>query len=395
MLAYTFYESDNRVRRYAETLARRGDHVDAIVLRPGPEKRFQVIEGVHVHGIQTRRRDESCALHHLLKLLVFLFRSAWVLTLRHLRRPYDVIHVHSVPDFLVLAALFARLTGAKVILDIHDVVPELYAAKFKVRHDSLLFRLLVWEEMLSARFADRVIIANDIWQERVARRSRCAGKCTTILNYPDPFIFYRRKPAARGGGEFTMCYPGTLSRHQGVDLVISAMADIRDVAPNLRFLVIGSGVDHERLKAMVREHGLEDRVILKGRLPLEKVAEAMARVDLGIEPKRNESFAGEALSTKIFEFMAVGVPVIASDTRVHKFYFSQDVVAYFEAGNSRDLAAKILELLHDPIKREALAERARRFILKNSWDTKQNEYFELIDTLVKRGLEEERVFSRT
>jgi glycosyltransferase involved in cell wall biosynthesis len=292
-----------------------------------------------------------------------------------------VIHVHSVPDFLVLATLIPRLTGAKVILDIHDVVPELYATKFKVSHDSLAFRLLVLEERLSAAYSNHVVIANHIWLKRVAERSRCGEKCTAILNYPDPAIFHIRPPASRNG-TFTMCYPGTLSRHQGVDLVITAMAHLRDVAPNLRFLIIGAGAEQERLKALAKEHGVEDRVILKGRLPLEKVAEAMAGVDLGVEPKRNEPFAGDALSTKIPEFMAMDVPVLASDTRVHKFYFSDEMVQYFESDNTHDLAAKIVDLMRDPAKREALRDRGRGFIIHNNWDARKEEYLELLDTLV-------------
>ena len=140
MVAYTFYEPDNRVRRYAETLVKRGDSVDAIVLRQKGQSPFDVIGGVHVHRIQQRVINEGNPLTYLIKLLLFLLRSAWMLAWRHLRAPYDLIHVHSVPDFQVFATLIPRLMGAKVILDIHDIVPELYASKFRISQESLLFR---------------------------------------------------------------------------------------------------------------------------------------------------------------------------------------------------------------------------------------------------------------
>src|SRR5689334_15585202 len=124
MLAYTFYEADNRVRRYAEMLVRRGDHVDAIVLRRPGQPAFEVIRGVHVHRIQKRTVSEKGPFSYLFKLVLFFFRSALDLTMRHLRSAYDVIHVHSVPDFEVFSTIVPRLLGVRVILDIHDIVPE-------------------------------------------------------------------------------------------------------------------------------------------------------------------------------------------------------------------------------------------------------------------------------
>lgn len=385
MLAYTFYESDNRVRRYSEALVRRGDRVDAIVLRHDGEACTDTVAGVHVYRIQRRMHNERGSIDHLRRLLTFLFRCTVVVTWCYLRRHYDVIHVHSIPNFLVLGTVVARLFGARVILDIHDVVPELYLTKFNVRRQSPVFRLLLLEEKWSVAYADHVIVANQIWRDRVAARCGCPEKCSVILNYPDSSIFYPR--TLRGGDPawFTMCYPGTLSRHQGVELIIQAMALLRDVAADLRLLIIGGGADRERLGALVRNAGLEDRVILKGRLPLESVAEEMANVDLGVEPKRNEDFSGDALSTKISEFMAVGVPVVVSDTRVHKFYFSEDVVEFFEAGSSQALAAKIAKLRGDSQRRESLRRRAAEFIAENKWDVMKNEYFRIVDSLVKGG----------
>ncbi len=150
MVAYTFYEADNRVRRYAETLAKRGDEVDAIALRRDGQPAFEVIRGVRVYRVQKRAIDERGPFSYLRKLLLFFLRSAWMLAVHNLQAPYDLIHVHSVPDFEVFATIVPRLMGAKVILDIHDIVPEFYVSKFKVSERSLAFRLLVLMERLSS-----------------------------------------------------------------------------------------------------------------------------------------------------------------------------------------------------------------------------------------------------
>lgn len=381
MVAYTFYETDNRVRRYAEAFIKRGDRVDAIALAREGQPSFEMIQGVRVFRIQKRIVDEKGPFSYLIKLLLFFVRSAWQLTRSHLRESYDIIHVHSVPDFEVFATLIPRLMGACVILDIHDIVPEFYSSKFKVGERSPIFFLLVLLERLSIAYSSHVIISNDLWYEKIVRRSVRSEKCTSIINYPDLAIFWRRPRPAPANDEFVMCYPGTLNWHQGLDLAIDAMSLLRHRAPNLRFLIIGDGPDREKLKAMIQQQRLEDRVFLKGFVPMEQVAEIMAGIDLGVVPKRKNSFGNEAFSTKIMEFMAMNVPVIASRTRIDEYYFSEKMVQFFDSENAEDLAAKICALMEDPVRRSALCGSSLEFIARNNWEVKKQEYLDLVDRL--------------
>jgi glycosyltransferase involved in cell wall biosynthesis len=379
MLGYTIYDVDNRVRRYAEALANRGDEVDAIVLGFEGQHKEDNIRGVRVRRIQKRSRNEKQPISYLMKMLLFFIRSAWVLAIE--RRRYDIVHVHSVPDFEVFATLVPRLLGARVLLDIHDIVPEFYASKFKVNERSIAFRALLFVERLSCIYADHVIISNHLWHEKLTARSVKSQKCTTIINYPDPALFSPRC-TSNGHKEFVMCYPGTLNWHQGVDLAIHAMSLLRERAPSLRFLIIGDGPDREKLQRMVNSCGLAGRVELLGMIPLEQVAEILAGVDLGVVPKRKDSFGNEAFSTKIMEFMAMGVPVLASNTRIDQWYFGAGQVHFFESGDAEDLATEIVKLLMDAERRRVLRERGMEYIQENNWDCKKHDYFELLDGLV-------------
>lgn len=386
MLAYTFYEQDNRVRRYAEALAKRGDQVDVIALRRPMSSATEVIQGVNVFRIQKRVIDETGPISYLWKLLMFFLRSAWLVTIKHLRQPYDVIHVHSVPDFEVFATLIPRLLGAHVILDIHDIVPEFYATKFKVDEGSLIFRILVSIEKLSIRYSDRVIISNDLWREKLLSRSVSEQKCTTIINYPDPSIFSGGEHAIpRSGHDFMMCYPGTLAWHQGLDLAIDAVCLLRAEVPNLKFVIIGDGPRREDLKRRIRELDICDRIEIKDGVAIEEIAEFMTKVDLGVVPKRKDKFANEAFSTKILEFMAMNVPVLAARTRIDEYYFNDELVQFFEPENVDDLAAKILFLIRNPMRRVSLCKCSAKFIAENNWDVKKFRYFDLIAQLAKHG----------
>lgn len=384
MVAYSFYETDNRVRRYAEALVKRGDQVDAIALRREGDKPFEVLRGVNVYRIQKRVKDEKEPIRHLIRLLIFLMKSAWALTVRHLKAPYNTIHVHSVPDFEVFATIVPRLLGAKVILDIHDIIPEFYASKFQINEHSIVFRLLAFVEKLSAAYSNHVIISNDLWRDKITQRSVRPEKCTAIINYPDPSIFYPRPRSKNSNGQFVACYPGSLNWHQGVDLAISALALLRDKMPNFKLLIIGDGEQGRNIETMIKRQKLEGRAAMQGPIPIEEVAEIMASIDLGVVPKRRNTFGDQAFSTKTMEFMAMGVPIVVARTQIDQYYFNDDLVQFFEPENIEDLAAKMLELACDSSRRNTLRENGMTFIRHNNWDTKKGEYLDLVDRLVSR-----------
>jgi glycosyltransferase involved in cell wall biosynthesis len=385
MVTYSDYVGDTRIMQYATALAERGDAVDVIGIgRPGTPA-FEVHRGVNVHRVQFREVNERRVFDYGVRILRFLVVAAFTLTKKHLARRYDVIHVHSVPDFLVFAALIPKALGARVILDIHDILPEFYASKFRVSQQSVIFRLLVLVERLSIGFSNHVIIANHLWHQRLISRSVRAEKCTTIINYPDPQIF-RRRPKPQSNGKFILMYPGTLNTHQGLDVAIRAFAIVARDAPDAEFHIYGDGPAAASLKLLTDESGLVDRVKFFDFLPTEQIAAIMPGADLAVVPKRASStFGNEAASTKIMEFMSLGVPVVVSRTKIDSYYHDESRVRFFESENEADLAAAILELRRDEVCRKQLAANALRYADEHNWSQKKAEYLNLVDCLASRS----------
>ena len=380
MVAYAFYESDSRIMMYSNALVKRGDQVDVISLRKKGGSKREVIEGVTVYRIQERSRNEKSRFSYLYRLIKFLILSGIFFSIKNFQNKYDIIHVHSVPDFEVFAIFFAKLTGGKIILDIHDIVPEFYASKFKTNTESLLFRSLVWVEKASVAFSDHVIIANDLWKQKLVCRSVKEEKCTAILNYPDNSIFYAR-PRKREDNRFIIVYPGSLNWHQGVDIVIKAINLIKEQIPEVELHIYGEGGEQKKLIDLVNKLELKGRVIFNKTIPRKEIVNVMANADLGVVPKRASLFGNEAFSTKILEFMALGVPVVVSSTKIDRYYFSDTLVNFFESDNERDLAKCLLLLIRNPKRREFLVINGFNYIKKNNWDIKKEMYLNLVDSL--------------
>lgn len=386
MVAYSYYKSDARVTRYAEALAEAGHEVDVLAIRGSPsEPREETVGKVRLVNLHHRfGKREKSKLSYLLPVLRFMAAASFRIWREHSRRPYHLLHIHNVPDFLVFAGWYPKLRGARVILDIHDIVPEFYASKFSAGVNAPAIRWLKRVEKTSARFADHIIISNHLWREKYAERTGADGKCSVFINNVDTRIF-RPRERTRTDGKLILLFPGGLQWHQGLDIAIRAFQKVSRELPNAEFHIYGEGNMKEPWQALAAELGLEGKVRFFPPVEVHQVADLMANADLGVVPKRADSFGNEAYSTKIMEFLALGVPVVVSNTKIDRFYFDDSVVRFFESGNEDALAEALLRLLKDAAARKTLAAGAPEYVRANSWETRKRDYLELVETIAGRG----------
>jgi glycosyltransferase involved in cell wall biosynthesis len=267
-----------------------------------------------------------------------------------------------------------------VILDIHDIVPEFYANKFGIKSDSIIITMLKWMERMSARFADHVIMANHLWLEKYMTRTGATGKCTVFINNVDTDIF-RPRPRVRNDGKVIMLFPGGLQRHQGLDIAIGAFCKILTEMPNAEFHIYGDGNMREAWVDLCQKLGLSEKIRFFNPLPVREIAEVMANADLGVVPKRADSFGNEAYSTKIMEFMSLGIPVVVSKTKIDQYYFNDSLVSFFESGDRDGLAEAALRVIRDSDLRRAMVARALDYAVQNSWQSRKVDYLKLVDSL--------------
>ena len=381
MLCYSHYEGDNRIMRYAETLQQRGDEVDVIALHDDNAKSKEVIRDVTVRRVQRRLYNEKTKLSYLARLVRFTLVSSLVLARQHRRKAYDLIHVHNIPDFLVFGAWYPKLTGARVILDIHDIVPELYLSKFGLQRRSLAYAALLLIERLSIAFADHVIVSNHLWLERLASRSVSSQNCTVVVNHVDERLFYPR-PRTRNDGKLVMLFPGTLQWHQGLDLAIRALAMVEHTLPQLELHIYGSGDQKLALRELARDLGLQAKVFFPEPVSSEMMPSIAANADLGVVPKRANAFGNEAYSTKIMEFMSQGIPVVVSRTKIDAYYFDDTDVQFFEPENVRSLADAIVRVLSNEALRSSLSRNGRAYVDRNGWSKRKDLYLDLVDSML-------------
>lgn len=383
-IAYTFYPDDFRVRRYSEAVAGKGNRVDVIALRAEGEKRHGRFNGVSIDRVQKRDLNEKGLHSFIIRNILFFVKASVVLIVKHIRHRYNIIHVHNPPDLLVFAVLIPKLFGAKIIFDMHENLPELYCTKFGKTPDSRLTKLLLFFEKISTNFADKIIVVHDLLRNRIISRDKIASEnCTALLNYPK-MAFFQKSPPNRNKEELRIIYPGTISHLHGLDIAVRALAIVKEQLPTVRLDIYGRPRDlkyYKSLRSLVAELDLDENVRIFDMVPYEDVGELISKASIGVAPKRAGIFASEALSTKILDFMAAGIPVIASRTRIDEHYFDDSMMMFFEPENHKDLAGCILDLYKNPEKGKALATNAKRFIAENNWERKKKVYHRIIEEL--------------
>jgi glycosyltransferase involved in cell wall biosynthesis len=386
MVVHAYYPlTETRVQREAEALVDAGYAVDVICLRGEGEAARERYRGVDVHRLPVRVNKDSLG-RQLLGYLRFFALATVRLTKIHLRRPYGSVQVHNLPDFLVFCAVVPKLQRVPVILDLHDLMPEFFAARFGSGRHRALAHLIRWQERLACRFADHVITVSEHWRQALIDRGTPSKRCSVVMNVADERIFAPRPSARRAGSGLRLIYHGTVTERYGLDLAIRAVDLVKDEIPGIRLTIMGSGDHRPALVELCRSLGLEDHVELTDRhVPEIQLADVIASADAAVVPYRNDVFTDGIVPTKLMEYAAVQIPCIAARTSAIETYFGDAMVELFTPGDVEDLARCIRELSRSPARRAELARRSRRFTDRFNWGRVRGDYVALVGSLPSRG----------
>ncbi|UCG22666.1 MAG: glycosyltransferase family 4 protein, partial [Chloroflexota bacterium] len=386
MVVHAYYPlGEMRVQREALALVKHGYEVDVVCLRYEGEQSVGEVDGVKVHRVPMKRHRGHGLVFQLLEYTTFFFLALGRLLLLHRNRRYGTIQVHNPPDFLIYVALIPKLLGAKLIIDLHDLMPEFYADKVGTGMDSLPVRLVKWQERVSCRFADQVITVTEVWRKTLIRRGIQANKVNVVMNVADSRLFYRQSNEAEVTREmngFKLVYHGTFTYRYGLDLMIRALDQVRRQIPDVHLTLLGNGDAREALVKLVKQLELEKHVYFSPRTHnIEQLPELIRQADVGIVANRDDVFTDTLLPTKMMEYIALGTPVIAARTSTIAAYFDDSMVQFFEPGDASSLADSITTLYDDPRRLAQLVNDSDRFNQAYRWNDIAASYVSLVDAL--------------
>lgn len=386
MIVYSDYFWDARPRREAETLsALPGYRVTVLALKTTVRPRTYDLDGVNVVEMDETQYCGKSKFRYMLSYIKFMTLSFSTCTKLFISRKVDIVHVHNMPNFLLLAGIVPRLFGNKLILDVHDTVPETFMVKFNTSRQ-MLFKSLCLEESLSCALAHEIICVNHVQRDVLVKRGIPLEKMHICMNVPDHKRFNSKntkKTGKRDHSGFRMVYHGTIVKRLGIDLAIEAVARLINKIPDLEFHIWGkSGDDLDEFVALSEELGVKDKIyFLSKGVPLENLPSKLSGMDLGVVGNRKNIATELMLPVKMLEYIALGIPVVVPRLKGIEYYFSDEMVSYYEPENVDSMAGAVLRLYKDRSMRKKQAEKAKAFLDQYGWKKHQMGLIGLYESL--------------
>jgi glycosyltransferase involved in cell wall biosynthesis len=345
MIAYTNYTTDARVVKEAEAAVNGGYNVDFLSLRRTGDKSNEKINGVNIIRLNQVRYRGASKIKYILSYLEFFIRIFARTVFINRDKKYSIVHVNNMPDFLVLSALFLKITGSKIILDIHDPMPNLFVTKM-VGGNKLIHKMLIWQELFSAYLSDKVLTVTEPVKDSLIKDGIPPDKITVVANFADENLF-KVSDNYTVNGQLKLIYHGTIAERWGLKKILLALTKIKR-KDKFQFMIIGEGDYSEELKKIIKDNKLEPIVCFDNKVyPFAEVGKLIKDYNLGIVSLDLSPATDYALSTKMVEYIATGLPVLTINNKAVNYYFGDRCCFFYDPDNINTIVEVFNKLSED------------------------------------------------
>ena len=320
-----------------------------------------------------------------MEYLLFAWISSFLLLYLQLRYRFKIVHIHTLPDFLIFAALWNKIFGAKLILDLHEIFPELYMARTGAAYDSFKVKLLILAEKYSIKLANRVITIHDNAKDIFVKRNNLSEeKISVVMNSVDPGEF--PIAATPDENEFIIIYNGTIVKLLNLTMVIEALAKLKEQMPpedfrRVVFRLYGDGPALNDILSLAETLGVADKVEYMGYLQPAEMRKEVLKTGVLILPPLKNIYSDLFYTIKLIETIYLKIPVIATRLNTYKRYYSEESLFYFDSGNINELVERIKEVYYNNTLVQQKTASARADYDKLSWEIMRDRYLKIVDEL--------------
>ncbi len=384
-LVYERYERDSRVRRHVRALVAGGYDVQNVGVGGPDAEAAARADGGRLRSLGAAKYRGGSRLAYVLAYAGFTFR-ALIEVARMPGSRLGVVWVNAPPDVLVFAALPARLRRIPVVLDVHDITSQLFEAKFGAG-SRLVVRLIRLVETAAYRFASAIVTVHAPYRDQIQRRVP-NKPVIDVLNVPDQEAWYAAgrarasRPTGRRRRTLRVGHHGTIAERFGVDLAVRGVAALHAAGTPVHLSILGDGDHAAAIDELIDTLEARDVVSFDRRTFLpDEIPAFVAGVDVGVAPYHESRFVDAILPVKVLEYLALGVPVIATSTSVLRAYLPVDAVSYVSPASVETVRLAIASLL-DPDRRAAFARAGVEALAGLSWTEQRLRLLMTVDALI-------------
>lgn len=370
------FGADHRLRKQVESLLDAGHRVSVVTMRDPANAVHRSRPGLRLLEYPPPRQPSGPLGYVVEYSWSLLWASVLVLGLR-LRGRVDVLQLCQPPDVYFPLARVLRWSGARIVVDQRDLMPEVLADRYPGA-PGLAFAALRLLERRTQAVADRAVTVNDFLKQRLVGAGAKPDDVAVVVNGP---VLARvaaavRDPTLVADGRRLVVWVGKMGLQDRVDLVVQLAARVVHGLgrTECRFVLIGDGECLADLRRQVAEAGLEDCVTFTGWVEEDVVFRHLASADLGVDT----SLQQEVTPVKALEYMAFGLAFAGFDLTESR-RLADGSALLVPAGDLEALAGAVVRLLDDDELRRGLAESGRAAVEQRlSWERQAATYLDVV-----------------
>lgn len=256
----------------------------------------------------------------------------------------------------------------------------------KVLRSYPIFKLI---EKIACRFCDLIFVVVEENRVRLEKMGIPSQKIVIIENTPSlDGLKMQGLPTNVDvddhDRDFIILYIGGLQFHRGLFEVITGMRHVIQRVPNARLVIVGDGPQRSVYEKRVTALNLMEHVSFEGYVNFPKIFEYVYLSQVCLVPHRRSNHTDTTMPNKIYDYMALGKPVLVSDaTPLRRLVTGEKCGVTFRSGNSNDFAERVCELYADSDKREDMGLNGQNAVLKKyNWKVYERMLIESIDGLL-------------
>jgi glycosyltransferase involved in cell wall biosynthesis len=355
-----------------------------LVLKSRDSNCISVHKNIRVLKVNQKRYRGNSNFRYIVAYIFFFLRILLRITTLSLKMRYRIIHVNNMPDFIVFAAILPKLKGAALILDIHDPMPNTFLTKFKSGKNGFMYKILLQEEKVSAKFADHVITVNDPVKDEILIEEGIPGdKISVVRNFADSKVF-KLIDHFHLNTKIGIVFYGTIAERFGFRTILKVISEL-NMYDNLYFKIIGSGDFSPQLKQLISDYHLESVVEFDNNTyPVKEIPGIVGRFHLGIVSYDLSPATEYMLPVKMLEMFLLGIPVITIRNRAIGHYFNENLYFKYDPEEPDTLKELLEQVLRNPgiivEKRNAILNLRSEFL----WENESRIYQKILNNLMEK-----------
>ncbi len=376
MVVHSYYLDDTRVRREAEALVSVGMNVDVVCLNKGGEAPLEEFCGVNIHRCNVSRSKKRSKFTYVVEYVRFFLKAFFKAAKLSLYNKYDAFFAHNMPNFLIFTGLLAKLKGAKLVLDMHDSMPELYQNLFAL-NEGLFLKFLRFEERISVMLANRCMTANLPIADILESRNKTSF--FVIHNTPDLTVLSFEKRLNHENEKLKLFHHGNIHQRYGLDRVLPILKKLNDDKNCYQLDVHGRGPWYDTVKKIAKDLEVDEYCRFYPGFKPQDIGKELSKADIGLVLNHKNDLTDLLLPVKMLEYISCRIPVICPRTKAIEYYFDDSSVYFFDA---EEEIIELIESIRLNSKNAALrAEKAFLVYRDIAWQFEKVKFVKFVESL--------------